>query len=82
MMGTETQGAGKESQDKKDSVVLIGVEEARREMQSLTPPLLVLAYDDEHKFRTFGLEGSIPYSVLASRFATLPLDKEIILYCA
>jgi rhodanese-related sulfurtransferase len=61
--------------------VRITVDEAREKMLSLTPPLLVLAYEDDHKFRTFGIEGAIPFSVLASRLGTLPKDREIIFYC-
>jgi hypothetical protein len=61
----------------------IDAREARSRMMSANPPLLVLAYEDDAKFRLFGLEGAIPFSqLLQSRAGTLPKDREIILYCA
>lgn len=52
--------------------------EARARMASANPPLLVLAYEDDAKFKLFGLEGAIPFSQL--RLDSLPKDREIIFY--
>jgi hypothetical protein len=61
----------------------IDAREARFKMTSANPPLLVLGYEDDAKFRLFGLEGAIPCSqLLQSRAGTLPKDREIIFYCA
>jgi rhodanese-related sulfurtransferase len=76
MMGAEAKGSGP------GDAARIDVNEARHRMQSLAAPLLVLAYEDDGKFKVFGLEGSVPFSVLAARLSALPRDREIILYCA
>lgn len=44
--------------------------------------LLVCAYGDEEACRKVQLEGSINLAQLESRLPTLPLEQEIIFYCA
>jgi len=44
--------------------------------------LLVCAYADEEACRKVQLEGSIRLVELESRIAALPVDREIIFYCA
>ncbi len=60
--------------------VRIDVQDARARMGSADPPLLVLAYEDDRKFRLFRLEGAIPFSELRARLGSLPPDREIIFY--
>jgi hypothetical protein len=42
--------------------------------------LLVCAYEDEAKCRMLNLEGSISFTTLQSRAASLPKTQEIIFY--
>jgi len=44
--------------------------------------LLVCAYEDEAKFRSFHLEGALSLSNFKSRLPSLPKDQEIVFYCA
>jgi hypothetical protein len=44
--------------------------------------LLVCAYDCDHRFRTVRLEGAIPLSDLQARLPSLPMNQEIVFYCA
>lgn len=60
--------------------VRIDAREARSRMTSPNPPLFVMAYEDDSKFKLFGLEGAVPFSQL--RLDSLPKDREILLYCA
>jgi hypothetical protein len=59
----------------------ISVEEAYRRVQA-KDALLVCGYNDEKKFKTMQLEGSIDYSEFESRLPELSKDQEIIFYCA
>jgi len=43
--------------------------------------LLVCAYEDEEKFRTFPLEGAISLNEFKSKTGELNKDQEIIFYC-
>jgi hypothetical protein len=43
--------------------------------------LLVCAYEDEEKFRTFPLEGAISFTEFKSKTGELNKDQEIIFYC-
>ncbi len=43
--------------------------------------LLVCAYGDEEKFRTFPLEGAISLNEFQSKTGELSKDQEIIFYC-
>lgn len=60
--------------------VRITVEEARAKMLAPNPALLVLAYEDDRKFRMFGLEGAIPFSQFQAQQPGLAKDREIIFY--
>ncbi len=60
--------------------VRISVEEARAKMLSPNPPVLVIAYEDDKKFRMFGLEGAIPFSQFQAQLPGLAKDREIIFY--
>jgi hypothetical protein len=44
--------------------------------------LLVCAYDSDAKFQRARLEGAIPLAEFQSRLPELPLDQEIVFYCA
>jgi hypothetical protein len=44
--------------------------------------LLVCAYHEEEKFKTFHLERAISLSAFESKFPSLSKDQEIIFYCA
>ena len=44
--------------------------------------LLVCAYDDEEKFKKMQLEGAISLGEFKSRLPLLPMDQEIVFYCA
>ncbi len=59
----------------------ISVEEAHDKTTG-QQALLVCAYEDEAKCRTFRLEGSISLSNFQSRVAALPKTQELIFYCA
>jgi hypothetical protein len=43
--------------------------------------LLVCAYEDEEKFRTFPLEGGISLNEFKSKIGELNKDQETIFYC-
>ncbi len=43
--------------------------------------LLVCAYDDVEKFKTFPLEGAISLDEFKSKTSELKKDQEIIFYC-
>ena len=58
----------------------ITVQEARAKMLAPHPPLLVLGYEEDSKFRMFPLEGAIPFSEFQSKLPSLPKDREIIFY--
>jgi hypothetical protein len=62
-------------------VARVPVQEARRKA-SEGAAVLVCGYEDEAKCRSMLLEGAITMAGLRSRLASLPQDKEIILYCA
>ncbi len=59
----------------------ISAEEAHGKIAS-GKALLVCAYADEAACRKVDLEGSINLARFESRLAGLPLDQEIIFYCA
>lgn len=44
--------------------------------------LLVCAYDDDAKFRSFHLEGAIPLSEFKVRVQGLAKDSHVVFYCA
>ncbi len=44
--------------------------------------LFVCAYDDEAKYKTMRLEGSLSFNAFKTMAETLPKDREIIFYCA
>ncbi len=44
--------------------------------------MLVCAYDNENKFNEMHLKGAISLGDFRARLSSLPLDQEIIFYCA
>jgi len=54
--------------------------ELRSRMTSPDPPLLVLAYEDDKPFRTFGIEGAVPFSQFKAQFPSLRREREIVFY--
>jgi hypothetical protein len=56
--------------------------EAAHEKIASGNALLVCAYADEEACRKVQLEGSINLVQFASRLGELPVDQEIIFYCA
>jgi hypothetical protein len=62
-------------------VARISAEDARRKVQS-GQALLVCAYEDEAKCGSMRLEGAMTLAEFKREMASLPKDREIILYCA
>ena len=62
-------------------ITRIPVEEAHQKT-SAGQALLVCAYDDEAKCRTFNLKGSVSLNNFESKAKSLPKNQEIIFYCA
>ena len=54
----------------------------RRKISSGDPIVLVCGYDSDDRFREVELEGAISWSSFRSRLSSLPLDHEIVFYCA
>ena len=52
----------------------------RSRMASPEPPLLVLAYEDDKPFRTFGIEGAVPFSQFKAQLPAVRRDREIVFY--
>lgn len=44
--------------------------------------VFVCAYNDDERYKTMTLEGSIPLSEFDARISEYPKDQEIIFYCA
>ena len=44
--------------------------------------ILVCAYEDDKKFKTFHLDGAISFDELRSKLPSLSKDQEIVFYCA
>ena len=59
----------------------INVESAHTGLQT-DELLLVCAYDDDEKYRQYGLEGSISLSTFRSQLDSLEKNREIVFYCA
>ncbi len=59
---------------------LISAAEAHEHRRS-GQALLVCAYDNDDKFRSYQLEGSIPLSDFTARLDSVDKDQEIIFYC-
>jgi len=55
----------------------ISVKEAR---EKASQALLVCAYENEAKYQTFNLDGSMSLANFRSRLASLPKTQEIIFY--
>jgi hypothetical protein len=53
-----------------------------REKAEREGALLVCAYEDDEKCRKFPLEDSMTMSGLRQRLQEIPVDREIIFYCA
>jgi hypothetical protein len=59
----------------------IGPEEVHKKLEAGTI-ILVCAYEDDEKFKTFHLEGAISFTEFKSRLPSLTKDQEIAFYCA
>jgi len=59
----------------------ITADDARRKVQG-GQAVLVFAYDDEAKCSSMRLEGAMTLAEFSRQMASLPKDREIILYCA
>jgi hypothetical protein len=59
----------------------ITAEDARRDLET-GRAMLVCAYDDDAKCRSVLLEGAITLGQLRAREAGLPIDQELLFYCA
>jgi len=59
----------------------IGSEETHDKLRASTA-MLVCAYADDEKFKTMRLEGAISLSAYMSKRPALPIEQEIIFYCA
>jgi hypothetical protein len=59
----------------------IGPEEVHKKLKAGTI-ILVCAYEDDEKFKTFHLEGAISFTEFKSRLPSLTKDQEIAFYCA
>ncbi len=59
----------------------ISAEEAYKKMKAGTG-IVVCAYEDENKFKTFHLEGALSFNEFKSKLPSLPKDQEIAFYCA
>ena len=61
--------------------IRIPVEQARQKVTS-GAALLVCAYDDDDKFKKNHLQGAISLAQFRAKFSSLPVEQEIIFYCA
>ena len=59
----------------------IGPEEVHKKLKAGTT-ILVCAYEDDEKFKTFHLEGAISFNEFKSRLPSLTKDQEIAFYCS
>ncbi len=59
----------------------ISAEEAYRKMKAGTG-VVVCAYEDENKFKTFHLEGAFSFNEFKLKLPSLTKDQEIAFYCA
>ena len=59
----------------------VGVDEARREVES-GRALLVCAYDDEEKCRKLRLENAVSLHEVQRRVDSVPHNQTLIFYCA
>ena len=60
----------------------VSVEEVRRRLTSGARTLLVCGYDGDDRFREMELEGAISWNAFQTRLPSLPLDQDIVFYCA
>ncbi len=44
--------------------------------------ILVCAYEDDKKFKTFPLEGALSFNEFRSKLSSISKDQEIVFYCA
>jgi hypothetical protein len=59
----------------------IGPEEVHKKLKAGTI-ILVCAYEDDEKFKTFHLEGAISFTEFKSRLPSLTKDQEMAFYCS
>ena len=59
----------------------ISPEVAKNKVKS-AEALLVCAYEEDEKFRDMQLEGAVSYKEFKRKVASIPKDREIILYCS
>ncbi len=60
----------------------ISPRDLKSRMESPTPPLVVLGYEDEESFGKYAIDDAIPFGEFRARAASLPRDREIVFYCA
>ena len=59
----------------------IGPEEVQKKLKAGTA-IVVCAYEDENKFKTFHLEGALSFNEFKSKLPSLAKGQEIAFYCA
>ena len=59
----------------------IGPEEVHRKLEAGTI-ILVCAYEDDEKFKTFHLEGAISFTEFKSSLPSFSKDQEMAFYCS
>ncbi|HVE41781.1 MAG TPA: ArsR family transcriptional regulator [Planctomycetota bacterium] len=64
------------------NVPRISARALHRRLAKADGTLLVCAYESDDRFREMEIEGAIPWSAFQSRLPSLPLDQEIVFYCA
>jgi len=60
----------------------ISVKALRRKMTGGDPAFLVCAYETDDRFREMELEGAVSWPTFQSLLSSIPLDREIVFYCA
>ena len=59
----------------------IGPEEVQKKLKA-GAAIVVCAYEDENKFKTFHLEGALSFNEFKSRLPSLSRDQEMAFYCS
>ena len=59
----------------------ISAEEAHKKLKAGTA-IVVCAYEDDNKFKTFHLEGALSFNEFKSKLSSLSKDQEMAFYCS
>ena len=59
----------------------ISAEEAYKKLKAGTA-IIVCAYEDDNKFKTFHLEGALSFNEFKSKLPSLSKDQEMAFYCS